>query len=190
MKSIRIRAMFRLLAVVAISLFIEVGMHWKEYIFLMNSDYQKNVVYEQSEIEYLGWREEGHCLVSEFDSIFYIEELDMNLHNIRIEIQSDQTIPYTEVFYTNEEYPVITGELRILEQQAFKDFIVIDVDSYVKDIRIDLSDLEGIRIENIRLIFNYVKPDFSFVRVIAINLIYWAYVFLFRLQRPPKYDLE
>lgn len=160
------------------------------FSFLCNADYEKNIVYEMDEFSTLGWESKDEGLISTFDPILYLMNLNKNIRNVRIEVETKQEIPYVEIFYSNNEKPEINTDLYIKEETPFLQSIEIEINEYVKDIRFDLSDMEGLYLENVRVVFNYNILEISMARIVAINLIYWAYVFLFHLQETPKYNIE
>jgi len=179
----------RFMSVLIISLLIEIFIFNFSFIFNKVINKVDTTVYSKDILKLINWNEKDGKLISSFDPMIVFEGLNQNIKNIKIDIVSDYTIPYVEIFYTNENNPVLNGDLKVYSDVEFNDKTKIDLSEFVKDIRIDLGDAEGVVLEDIIITFNDFDLNLSISRILAINLIYWIGVILFAMQRPPKYDM-
>lgn len=105
-------------------------------------------------------------------------------------MEVNQAVPYIQVFYTNNENENFNGELIIEYGQPVVGEVEIGINQYVKDLRIDLGDEEGIILDDIKMIINPINFNFSVSRIIAMISIYFLSAGLFYLQKNPDYNIN
>lgn len=137
------------------------------------------------------WSEEGNgSYVSLPDPILVIEDLQANIKDIDITVDSADNISSVTFFYTENDGQVFNGDNIILGNLVDSE-LTLSVNKYVNDIRIDLGDDAGMRINGVTVVLNPDRIKFSFTRFITVIILYFSTIFLFRLQRRPDYtELE
>lgn len=182
---------YKVIIVIIITTLIELIVFNFDYFAMkINSESMKSITLNTEDFQPLNWTKQGEFLVSGLDSALVIEHLDMKIKNIKIIVDTEQNIPYTDVFYTDKEHPNIVEDTHIRSIDSYIDhYIVVDINKNVDSLRIDLGDSEGLMIKAIKVIVNLCDLDFSLARLIAMNLIYWFAILLFALQKPPKYNI-
>ncbi len=182
---------YKVIIVIIITTLIELIVFNFDYFAMkINSESMKSITLTTEDFQPLNWTKQGEFLVSGLDSALVIEHLDMKIKNIKIIVDTEQNIPYTDVFYTDKEHPNIVEDTHIRSVDSYIDnYIVVNINKCVDSLRIDLGDSEGLSIKGITVVVNQCDLDFSFARLLAMNLIYWFAILLFALQRPPKYNI-
>lgn len=169
-----------------IEMYIINGNYWLKWLEM--GDAKQNLHYTLEDAELLNWDTSGEKPVTMFDPIILINDIDTTIDTICIKVNAQGDIPYIDIFYINDEHKIPDYDNLIKVQPPFEyDNIVIDVNQYINLLRIDLGDFEGLVVQDFELIINENVFSFSLVRMIAIIMIYYATVFLFKLQDTPKY---
>lgn len=150
----------------------------------------QSVTYNMDDTQLYNWERNDTGIVSNLDPNIIVQDIDSYIKNIAIIVETDQTIPYVEFFYTienkNEE---LIPEHKIIDTEAFNKIKVINVDKKVNSIRIDLGDEAGLELKDFKLITNYFVFKINIWRIIFINIVFWGLKLLFALQKPPKYNV-
>ncbi|OSA93998.1 hypothetical protein [Clostridium botulinum] len=175
--------------VLIFSIFLEV------FCFNFNVFYSKlaklqTTTYNMKDSELYNWSKTQDGIISNNDPNIVIQDIDYELRNIAIIPETNQTIPYVEVFYTleNKDEPLIP-EHKITDNDKFNKIKIINIGKKVNSIRIDLGDDAGLELKDFKIITNYYVFKINIWRIIFINIIFWGLKLLFALQKPPKYNI-
>mgnify|MGYP001136580372 CR=1 FL=1 len=170
-------------AAVAELLLLNVG-NWK---LLTDSGMIKNRVYTLTDCEKVNWEETGGTIRSLYDPMLILSGVECYIERISIQTKLSPTIPYIDLFYTNESYLQYGDRiLRVEEPEQEETIIIAD---WVSNLRIDLGDAPETELSDFVVVVNPVRIQFSFPVVVAVLLIYLAAKFLFSLQETPDYGL-
>lgn len=174
---------------IILSIIIEsVVLNFFNIIEIMDTRLDKNIEYTMDKMEYINWQDEGTNKVSDLDPIIYIKGVNTWVKEIQVNTKLNQRPNYMLLWYTNKEHQEVSEERAISAMNITgKDEFTINGE--VKDIRLDLGNQDGLVLEDIHIIINPVQFDFSIARVIAMILIYWGFIGLFRVQQTPDYKL-
>lgn len=180
----------RIVLVVIIALFLELGVfNFQYFVSCFDTSKQYNIIYSLDDMNKINWENSNNKkLVSKVDANLIIEEINTYIDDVFIEYDSSKIIPDIVLFYTDKNNIYFNAE-NIITISNPQSSLRIGVNKTVKDLRIDLSDDEGIILNDIKIIVNPAKLDISISRILAIVLIYFSFISLFTLQRSPKYDL-
>lgn len=150
----------------------------------------KSVTYNMEDTQLYNWDKNTKGIVSKIDPNIVIKDIDSDLKNIAIVVETEQTIPYVEFFYTidNKNEPLIP-EHKITDKEAFNQIKIINIGKKVNSIRIDLGDEAGLQLKDFKIITNYYEFKINIWRIIFINIVVWGLKLLFALQKPPKYNI-
>lgn len=166
-------------------------------IILLNLDYWKyefsdnsisNITYELGDFEAANWQVTETALLSEKDPILVLPNISCNVDRIMIETQLTPTIPYLEVFYVNDVHTQY-GEVIIHEDNP-KECTIVEIGDTVRDLRIDLGDDPGTKLDSIKVTVNPEEFQFSISILVAVVIIYFCSKYLFGLQKAPDYGLN
>lgn len=181
----------RIIMVLIIVCCIEVfGINFFNTLSLVDISIEKNIEYTLQDVQTVNWDQENEYLISQYDPNLIIGDIDTFIKKIKLDINSNQEIPYIQVFYTNNENENFNGELLVEYSQPVVGEVEMTINQYVKDLRIDLGDEEGMILDDIKVIINPTSFNFSISRVIAMILIYFLFVGLFYLQKNPDYNIN
>lgn len=181
----------RIIMVLIIACCVEVfGINFFNTLSLFDNSVEKNIEYTLQDMQMVNWSQENEHLISQYDPNLIVEDVDVFIKKIKLDISSNQEIPYIQVFYTNNENKNFNGELLVEYGQPVAGEVEITVNQYVKNLRIDLGDEEGIILDNIKVIINPINFNFSISRIIAMILIYLLSAGLFYLQKNPDYNIN
>ena len=175
----------RLIFVIFFACIIELGVINFTNIIGLLSNENNNIVYDMSSIETNNYDVDDEGIVSKFDPMIIIKDINSNVKKFKIELNSNEEIPYIDIFYTNNDLPVFNEQLIVHYTNPVHNIAYIKLNKYVKDLRVDLGDNAGVRINNIKIIINPYKVDFSISRVIAMIMIYYTANTLLKLQKNP-----
>lgn len=185
------REVLKLGIVVLIGIVLECVVFNFEYMMTkLDTSKDYNIIYTQEELRKINWIEENGVLVSEFAPQLIIESLDMYVDQVSISYTSNQVVSNILLFYSSEDIPDINGDLFVQCMDEGLEKRIVEIGSYVKDLRIDLGDESNISFQNIEIVINPVEFHFSMSRIIAIVLIYLTAKGLFKLQDSPDYGLN
>lgn len=181
----------RIIGVLIIACCIEVfGINFSNILSLADNSVEKNREYILKDMQAINWKQEDGHLTSQYDSNLIVEGVDTFIKKIKLEISSNQKVPYIQVFYTNDKNENFNGELLVEYGQPVIKEVEISLDQHVKNLRIDLGDEEGMMLDDIKLVINPVNFNFSISRIIAMILIYVLSIGLFYLQKNPDYNIN
>lgn len=181
----------RIIMVLIIACCVEVfGINFFNTLSLFDNSVEKNIEYTLQDMQTVNWSQENEHLISQYDPNLIVEDVDVFIKKIKLDISSNQEIPYIQVFYTNNENKNFNGELLVEYGQPVAGEVEITVNQYAKNLRIDLGDEEGIILDNIKVIINPINFNFSISRIIAMILIYLLSAGLFYLQKNPDYNIN
>lgn len=150
-----------------------------------------NIEYSGEQLGTINWeRREDGTLVSQLDPMIIINNINMDVKNITIKINTNKDIQYVDLFYKGKDNKnKDNGEIYKRYEGSVYKMKTLKINHYIENIRIDLGDEPGIILKSIVVIFNDFSMNFSIARIIAINMIYWGAVLLFMAQTPPKYKI-
>lgn len=160
------------------------------YVLASLTPQSNNLRYSLDQIQTINWQRNGDTLVSEYDPILIIPNLNMKVRTIRIIVEASKPIRNVVVFYNNDQFPVFSEKTLISNTEPLVKSTTITLNQRVNDVRIDLGDEAGLTIKDITVIINPIDFDFSFSRIIAIILMYLSIIGLSVLQKAPAYQLE
>ena len=148
---------------------------------------QEDVPFSAEEMEFLNWTQTQDGHVSGMDPIIAIFSVDRYVQSVRLTLDmSEDTVPMN-IFYTTEEGEVFTGE-KMIAASAANGENTVEVGVYVRDLRIDLGETEGLLLRGIDLVLIGNELDFSVARAVAVLVIVAMERLLFSLQRSPGYE--
>lgn len=177
--------------IIIISILLEVGFfNFSNIALTLDKSLDKNISYSLNEMEAINWKKDDKRLVSELDPMLIINNLNKYIRNIKIIVDASSPIMSTTIFYTNKENEVFNGHALILYNNQLIDTATIEVNKDVRDLRIDLGDLDGLELKSIKVIINFVQFNFSVSRVVAMVLIYMCGYALSALQKSPDYEVK
>jgi hypothetical protein len=182
---------FEFVAVLAVALVLELFVfNFSYFRGLLDNDIAHNLNYDIGDFEVINWDEDDGVLVSRFDPQLVLNGINTEIKDICITAKADADIPYAVLFYTDETYPVFTGDAMLTIQGGNGNVFKADPDWKATDLRIDLGDDAGLRLTGLDVEINPLKINISISRIIAIFIIYYGAKFLFSLQRSPDYGLN
>lgn len=149
-----------------------------------------NLVYNISDMTIVNWKSDGSSMISEQDPQLYIPSIDTFIDTLLISYKTNISIPYIDIFYATKNVESIDGSLSKQITQPDPNGASINMNEYVKSLRIDIADSSGTILSDITVTINPVKFNFSLSRIIAIFLIYFFTRSLFLLQKPVNYGIE
>ncbi|MBO5192988.1 MAG: hypothetical protein J6C22_18675 [Bacteroides sp.] len=182
----------RIMVVAVIAALIEVFViNMPFFIKSVDSSVKRNIMISTDDFTYYNWIQVNGEYVSEFDPIIVYENINTYVESVKIYVDYEGSIPYTDIFYINEDYPIPCEQTCLHNESELTCPAEINVDLGVEvnGLRIDLGDEAGLKLNSINVIVNENTLTFSWARFIAINMIYWIASFLFAAQRPPKYNI-
>lgn len=140
---------------------------------------------------YCNWEEVEGVHVSGIDPNILCENINEYAETVTLYIDYGGNISYIDIYYTNEEHPVICEEtwIRYDSKLTRPAKVKVNIGAEMGGLRIDLGDDAGVILYDIDVVLNENKFDFSWARFIAMNMIYWLACLLFAMQRPPKYNI-
>lgn len=147
-----------------------------------------SVVFTLDDLELLNWEETEGGYISRSDPIIYKSGINTEIENISFMYIPDQEIQNVTIFCINEEYPVPSVENMITFSKV-KVNQKLSINKMAQDIRIDLGEKEGLKLQQFTMKINSAEWSISMARIIAIVLIYVFSVMLFRLQKSPDYEI-
>lgn len=181
------KLIYKVVIVLLIGVTLELGYfnfdYFREY---MDKSTKKNILYTMGQMEIQNWTTTDTGLVSEIDPMLIIRGVDTKVKRIKLEVKTQKPTDYILLFYTNETIPIFNDSDSIL----YNVNEVQVIDKYVKDLRIDIGDKAGTKLEHIEVIINPMNFIFSISRIIAILMIYLLGRFLFTIQQSPDYGLK
>lgn len=148
----------------------------------------KQIVLTLDDFTLYNWAEdENGGYTSLPDPMFVIEDLQADIKDMDIAIDTQDSIIGTTIFFTEEEGQAFNGE-NIIAGGSFKNSrMTAEVNRFVNDLRIDPGEAEGIHINNISVTLNPDRVRFSLSRFLAVIILYFSTLFLFGLQKRPDY---
>lgn len=164
--------------------------NFSNVVNVLDTTTEKNKVFTLDDMSLVNWNEENGYIISENDPNFIIKNVNTDIKKIKISANVNRVIPYIDIFYTNQEEEEYNGDLLIKYSNEIEKNVEIDINQYVKDLRIDLGDEEGMILEDIEVVINPIKVNISISRIIAMFLIYLSFVGLFYLQKNPDYNIN
>lgn len=181
----------RIIMVLIVACCIEIfGINFFHILNVFDNSVEKNIEYTLQDMQKVNWSQGVPYLISKYDPNLIIENVNVFTKKIKLDISSNQEIPYIQVFYTNNENENFNEKLLVEYEQPVVGEIEISINQYVKDLRIDLGDEEGVILDNINVIINPTDFNFSISRVVAMILIYFLSIGLFYLQKNPEYNVN
>lgn len=182
---------WRILIVALVSALIESFVFNIDYFIVKaKSDSRVNIVLKTEDFTVYNWDADNGKMVSMYDPILAVEDFNGYIDTIKIQLLVDGYLPYVDVYYSNEENPVMGEDTQFRLAELCEDgSYYVRVDKYVEELRIDLGDEAGLILDDISVLINENVFSFSLARFVTMNLIYWFAVLLFAAQRLPKYNI-
>ena len=146
-------------------------------------------VYEISDMEILNWDKDGEAYVTGIDPMFIMENVDTCVEDIDIHVSAPQSFQNVQLFYTESEDEVFTGEKSIILQENSLNVIHAALNRNICDLRIDLSEEQGLLLNDIRVEINPVDTiHFSWAHIVAVLIAYLLLAGLNQFQKGPDYS--
>lgn len=149
-----------------------------------------NLEYHLEEMTMIHWTQMAGEFYSDEDPELIIDNVDTIVDNISIQYHIEGDISQITLYYTNTENLSFDDGFFVQTASAIPDNTNIEVDSYVKDLRIDLGEEPNLLLYDVTVVINPVAFRFSWSRFIAVLLIYLSAKGLFHLQSPQDFSLE
>lgn len=155
---------------------------------MLNRNMDKNILYNLENIEKTNWIKHDNELISKQDPMLVISDINTYVKNFELSFSIDKKIPFIMCYYTKNKEDIFNDKMSIALTNNINDKNKITVNSYVKNLRVDLGDDAGIILKNMSIVINPVKLNFNIARVITIILIYVISTCLFYLQKGPNFE--
>lgn len=166
-------------------------------LLVFNNDYimnkfdnsiEYNKEYDLDDLITINWEKENNKFISKTDSNLILESLNTYVKSISLDYKLSDEIPEIVLFYTNENNSYFNADQMIIQSNP-QSGNTIEVNKNIYDLRIDLSDMEGLVLHNIKIVVNPSKLNVSIYRMLAIFFIYYSFNILFALQKKPDYEI-
>lgn len=183
---------FKILFVAIFAILIELFVFNFDYVYLsFVTKVDKNIEYELQDATLVNWQRVNGYYISESDPMIIFNDLDTDIKNVCISVDSQPIISNLVLFYTNYNMSDSEEPLMIVwNKDPIDGEYNIEINNNVKNLRIDLGDDAGTTLKEFKLIVNPAVMNFSSARTVAMILIYVSSKLLFRLQRKPKYNID
>lgn len=180
---------YKLFFITVFAIFLEIVIFNFPYVSgMLNGNIEKNISYNLEDIEKVNWRKVDNSLISEQDPMLTISNIDTYVKDFELSFSIDKKIPFIMIYYTQNEDDTFNDKMSIALTDNLRDKNEIKVNSFVKDLRVDLGDDAGVKLNSLDVVINPVKLNISISRIIAILLIYIVGIGLFYLQRSPNFE--
>lgn len=185
-----LKKFLKIILLIIFALTLELGyFNLNYFISYLNKNQNNNIRYSLNDVTFNNWeRLNEKEYISYTDSNIIIENLDTYVDEVYIEYNVNTQIPVIDVFYTIDNNQYFTADNMITINNP-NDKLTMNINKYVASLRVDLSDLEGLIIDEFTIIINPIELKFNIYRVIAMIMIYVSFKSLFLLQKNPKYDI-
>ena len=156
---------------------------------LMDTSVEERVL-SIHDFETVNWTETEGTLTARPDPMLVMDGLNDKVRTVTIYYRSEPQPDRITLFYTNSQYPEICQETVRTASPTPRQRAVFKVNDTVQGLRIDVGEVAGLQLSDLRVVFNEKHFDFSVSRVVAMVLIWIVGSFLFSIQRMPDYHLE
>lgn len=189
------KKIYKLCLYIIVSILIELiilGIYNYNYMSMCDN---KKISYVDKQVEFYNWDKNESGYISKTDPIIIIPNLNMYVDNVKIKFKSSQQFEYIDFFYKtkkNETFNMLNNFSRIntvnydIKEDLYS--VKYTINSYVKDLRVDLGDKPDRFVEDVSMEINF-PIKFSIARVIAIFLIIISSEILFKLQKNQTYRI-
>lgn len=189
------KKIYKLCLYIIVSILIELiilGIYNYNYMSMCDN---KKISYVDKQVEFYNWDKNESGYISKTDPIIIIPNLNMYVENVKIKFKSSQQFEYIDFFYKtkkNETFNMLNNFSRIntvnydIKEDLYS--VKYTINSYVKDLRVDLGDKPDRFVEDVSMEINF-PIKFSIARVIAIFLIIISSEILFKLQKNQTYRI-
>lgn len=158
---------------------------------LMDTSKTYNVRYTLEDFEKVNWTAENNLLISAPDPQMILNSVDMETDSVLITFSIDAgVLPAITLFYSNENVPVINGELMAQSTKINPGGTEIKIGDYINTLRIDMGEEPGLVLRDMQILINPAVSRFSLSRIVAVLFIYLIAKGLFAMQAPVDYKLE
>lgn len=180
---------YKLIYVTIFALFVEIVLFNFSYLIdMLDKNIEKNVIYTLKDIEKNNWIQYNNRLISKEDPMLIISDINTYVKDFELSLSIDKKLPFIMCYYTQDKGDIFNDSMSIALVDNLSDKNNIKVNSYVRDLRLDLGDDAGVNLNSLSIIINPVKLNFSIARVITIVLIYITSKGLFYLQKSHSYE--
>ena len=146
-------------------------------------------VYEMSDMEILNWEETDDAYITGIDPILAIKGIDMYIKELDIYIDAPQPFPNPQIFYTENSGESFNGDQVIVLQENTENAAHVSMNRSICDLRIDLSEEQGLLLNDIRVEINPVDAiHFSWAHIVAVLIAYLLLAGLNQFQKGPDYS--
>lgn len=179
---------YRLIYVTIFALFVEIVLFNFSYLMgTLDKNIEKNVIYTLKDIEKINWIQNENWFISKEDPMLIISDINTYVKDFELSLSIDKKLPFIMCYYTQDKEDIFNDSMSIALVDNLSDKNHIKVNSYVRGLRLDLGDDAGVNLNNLSIIINPVKLNFSIARVITIVLIYITSKGLFYIQKSHSY---
>lgn len=137
----------------------------------------------------LNWTEQQDGYVSEADPILVYAGLNSRIDRLTLSFTAEGAVPYVDLFYTDENTSSFSGDRMTRVPLSDGNSCTVTLNATANDLRIDLGDDPGLRLQALTVTINSTQIHLSAARIIAVIVIFFLGRFLFSLQREPDYGL-
>lgn len=146
-------------------------------------------VYEMSDMEILNWDKDDEVYVTGIDPMLVMEDVDAYVQDIDIHINAPQQFQDSQIFFTESDDEEFTGEKSVMLQENASNIMHAELNRSICDLRLDLSEVQGLRLNDIRVEINPVGTmNFSWAHIVVIQIAYLLLFGLNQLQKGPDYS--
>lgn len=189
------KKIYKLCLYIIVSILIELiilGIYNYNYMAICDN---KKISYVDKQFEFYNWDKNESGYITRTDPIIIIPNMNMYVDNVKIKFKSSEQFEYIDFFYKtkeNETFNMLNNFSRIntvnydIKENLYS--VKYNINSYVKDLRVDLGDKSDRFVEEFSMEINF-PIKFSISRVIAIFLIIISSEILFKLQKNQTYRI-
>ncbi len=168
-----------------LSLVLEIGVfNFNFWMQMEDTTTQKNIVYYLDSMDKFNWLASHDGWISKGNQHLILKNINTKIENIQIDTNLNTTVEYILVFYTTSASQTFSNDFSVLCNEG-----IAPIDNEVKDIRIDISNKQGITLKDLSITINPMVFKFSLPRIIAVLLIYILGYGLFYIQKSPDYGV-
>ena len=149
---------------------------------------EKNIVLTMNDWDFYNWSIYDSTYTSNLDPSIVKTNLNVDINNIEIQYLPAQTIGDVSVFYTEEAGQIVNAD-RMLVFSEIESKQKLPINKHVVDLRIDLGEQAGLKLNEITVVLNPTEWNISIYRIATVLMIYVFSILLFRLQESPNYDI-
>ena len=175
----------KLLLVVLFSVLLEFFYFQRDYwIYRLDGNVKTSLTLTLEDAQAINWEISDSGMISNEDPILLFLIDPIYVYNLKVSYKTIPDIETCTVIYRDAQ-----NELKSTAVTAVSgNFNVLMRENLGTELRIDLGEAAGTRLDEITVVINNVPFTPSLSRIIAVILIYICGVYLFKIQEMPDYQ--